>query len=289
MSQSESIQNITAALVKAQAQMENAVINKENPHFRSKYADLPAVRAAALPLLNANGIAVSQKPLFEDGVFKLVTMLVHESGEWMRGDYLLPMNGRPQEIGSAITYARRYSIAAMVFISADEDDDANAAEAAHKAEPVRTPPKPANDNKPFVKLEPVTLPFNDDFVSWGTRLAAQITASTSKTEVNAWLHLNQEALELAKKNAPKVYARLKTLADGSDSKVDQQQKKTDARPTGTAKSAADDLETFRLLLLAATTERELDGVWDSFPPNMKDRDRAVEMYEARRKQLKAAA
>ena len=118
--------------------MENAVMNRVNPHFKSKYADLAAIFDAARKPLSANGLAIVQT--IGDGV--LHTRLLHTSGQWIASEHPLPMSGRPQEIGSALTYARRYSLSALIGIAADEDDDATGAEKAHKA----------NGNKPAERL-----------------------------------------------------------------------------------------------------------------------------------------
>ena len=135
MKTSEQINELAAALAEAQGMMENAVMNRVNPHFKSKYADLAAIFDAARKPLSANGLAIVQT--IGDGV--LHTRLLHTSGQWIASEHPLPMSGRPQEIGSALTYARRYSLSALIGIAADEDDDATGAEKAHKA----NGPKPA--------------------------------------------------------------------------------------------------------------------------------------------------
>ena len=123
MKTSEQISELAAALAAAQGMMDNAVMNRVNPHFKSKYADLAAIFDAARKPLSANGLAIVQT--IGDGV--LHTRLLHTSGQWIASEHPLPMSGRPQEIGSALTYARRYSLSALIGIAADEDDDANAA------------------------------------------------------------------------------------------------------------------------------------------------------------------
>jgi len=129
MKTSEQISELAAALAAAQGMMENAIMNRTNPHFKSRYADLAAIFDAARKPLSANGLAVVQT--IGDGV--LHTRLLHTSGQWIASEHPLPMAGRPQEIGSALTYARRYSLSALIGIAADEDDDATGAEKAHKA------------------------------------------------------------------------------------------------------------------------------------------------------------
>lgn len=146
---SESTAKIAKALAAAQAEMSNATLNKTNPHFKSRYADLAAIRDAAIPALAKHGLAVTQLPdVTEDG-FMLVTRLMHESGEWISSTYPLPTDlGKPQQMGSAQTYARRYSLAALVGISAEEDDDANAAEAGGSKETVKPKTPKAETAKP---------------------------------------------------------------------------------------------------------------------------------------------
>lgn len=127
MSQAEAF----AALVAAQAEMKNAHLNKTNPHFKSKYADLSSVREATMPALAKHGLGILQKPTLKDGRFVLVSRLIHKSGVVVdECEYPLTVEGKPQQVGSEITYARRYTWAALCGISADEDDDANAAQEA---------------------------------------------------------------------------------------------------------------------------------------------------------------
>lgn len=127
---------LASALAKAQAELENATLNKINPHFKSKYADLAGIRNATAPILAKHGISVVQFTDMRDGAFFLFTRLLHESGEFMESMYPLPLaTDKPQVMGSALTYARRYSWSAMCGISADEDDDANAAQRGGQSKP----------------------------------------------------------------------------------------------------------------------------------------------------------
>lgn len=120
---------LAAALAKAQGEMKNATLNKINPHFKSKFADLAAVRDATIPALAKNGLSIVQFTKMGDGNLSLITRLMHESGESIDGEYPLPGAGTaPQAMGSALTYAKRYCWSAMCGIAADEDDDANAAQ-----------------------------------------------------------------------------------------------------------------------------------------------------------------
>jgi hypothetical protein len=122
------VKNIATALVKAQREFGPALKTNTNPHFRSKYADLSACVEAVIDALNANGIAlIQQTHECTDGVI-VETVFVHESGETMSSGKLHVPAAKhdPQGYGSALTYARRYSLMAACGI-APEDDDGNAA------------------------------------------------------------------------------------------------------------------------------------------------------------------
>ncbi|WP_024516784.1 ERF family protein [Bradyrhizobium sp. Tv2a-2] len=132
MTQSDQINELATALAKAQGAMQNAVMNRTNPHFRSKYADLSSVLDAIRAPLSANGLAVVQIMQPTEHGMTMRTTLMHASGQFISTDYPLPHTTKPHEMGSAITYARRYSLAALICNSSDEDDDGNAAQDAHK-------------------------------------------------------------------------------------------------------------------------------------------------------------
>lgn len=122
--------NLALALVKAQAECQNVVMNRINPHFKSRYADFAAVRDAVVPIFTKHGLAILQVP-HHDGFngFGLETRLVHESGEQMVWMYPLPQDvSKPQAQGSAISYAKRYTMSSLAAIASEEDDDANAAQ-----------------------------------------------------------------------------------------------------------------------------------------------------------------
>ena len=127
MRHSDSIATISAALAKALPEIQNATKDSKNPHFRSDYASLKSVLETAKPVLASHGIVVLQGPGWDGGVCTLTTRLLHESGEWIESVAGSPVSkADPQGVGSAITYLRRYSLAAMAGIT-QEDDDGNAA------------------------------------------------------------------------------------------------------------------------------------------------------------------
>jgi hypothetical protein len=122
------MKQIATALVKAQKAFGPALKTATNPHFRSRYADLSACVEAVIDALNDNGIAlVQQNQPHPDGVV-VETVFIHESGETLNcGQLFVPASKHdPQGYGSALTYARRYSLMSACGI-APEDDDGNAA------------------------------------------------------------------------------------------------------------------------------------------------------------------
>jgi hypothetical protein len=123
-----SIAKLTEALAKAQGAIKGAVKDVDNPFFKSKYADLASCWEACREPLSKNGLAVIQTTsLAPGGGVLLRTILSHSSGEWIDSWYpVVPIKNDPQGFGSALTYARRYCLSAMVGI-APEDDDGNAA------------------------------------------------------------------------------------------------------------------------------------------------------------------
>ncbi len=126
---SASLAALAGALAKAQGLMAGAKKDSTNPHFKSSYADLASIWDACRDPLSTNGLAVVQIPGSSGKDVEVTTLLLHSSGEFIRSSYTMPVTGPgPQGVGSAITYARRYSLAAMVGV-APEDDDGNAASA----------------------------------------------------------------------------------------------------------------------------------------------------------------
>ncbi|HNG47049.1 MAG TPA: ERF family protein, partial [Agitococcus sp.] len=127
MNKSESIAAISQAIAKAQHDVENASKNAKNPHFKSKYADLAELLNTVRPVFSIHGLAIVQMPSFDGGIASVETMISHSSGEWISSICSAPVSKQDaQGVGSAITYLRRYSLAAMCGI-AQEDDDANSA------------------------------------------------------------------------------------------------------------------------------------------------------------------
>jgi hypothetical protein len=127
--QSEQINELAKALVAFQSEVEAAVKDAKNPHFKSKFASLESVWDVAREPLKKNGIAVIQLPdEGQDGRSVLVTTVLHTSGQFIQASMpLMPIKNEPQAQGSAITYARRYALAAALGII-QTDDDAESAQ-----------------------------------------------------------------------------------------------------------------------------------------------------------------
>jgi len=122
MNQSESIVELAKALAKAQGEMGAAVKGKSNPFFKSKYADLPAVIEAIKPAFTANNLSYVQFPISNEIGAGVSTRIMHGSGEWLEGEFIIPCKQDAHGIGSAITYARRYGLQSAAGVPAEDDD-----------------------------------------------------------------------------------------------------------------------------------------------------------------------
>lgn len=149
--QSDQINEIAAALAKAQAKIKNAKKSSDNPFFKSKYADLAEVSDACKGPLSENGIAVMQGPLSRDKRVGVRTMLAHSSGQWVACTMLAtPKDDGPQAVGSVVTYLRRYTLASMTGVATEDDDGEKAQGRDRDAKPPgaswgpKSAPKPAN-------------------------------------------------------------------------------------------------------------------------------------------------
>ena len=174
------MKNIATALVKAQKEFGPALKTSSNPHFRTKYADLSACIEAVIDGLNNNGIYLMQLTDESDTGIKIQTVFIHESGEQMSSGWLFVPAAKhdPQGFGSALTYARRYSIMVACGI-APADDDGNAAS---KPAPV-VAPKPVAAPKP-PEPAPPALPKKIEGADkeWQLKVSAQ-----PDTDFSDWL------------------------------------------------------------------------------------------------------
>jgi len=130
MKTSDSTANINKSMAQAQSQMRPASKDANNPHFKSKFTSLLSVWESIRDPLTKNGITVWQDVVSTGGDVSVFTRLSHISGEWVEfGPLTIPLIARKdaQAIGSAISYAKRYSLCAAVGVVSDEDDDGEAA------------------------------------------------------------------------------------------------------------------------------------------------------------------
>jgi len=157
MKQSESIDKIIPAFIAFQSDMPSVPKDGNNPHFKSKYATLGAITEATRPHLAKHGLGFMQWMSNRDGYQLIVTRIMHTSGQWMEDEgYILnPTKNDPQGMGSAVTYARRYTLGASLGIITEDDDDGNRAS------------EPAPVKKPAPKPEPAPLQEPDWFNDMG--------------------------------------------------------------------------------------------------------------------------
>lgn len=129
MNKSESIVNIAIAMKNFQNEVEQPAKSADNPYFKSKYVPLPAVMASIKKSAAKHGLSYTQAPVSNEKGVGVQTMIMHESGEFIEFPvFYLPLDKQtPQAGGSAITYAKRYSLSAAFGIDSEFDDDGNEA------------------------------------------------------------------------------------------------------------------------------------------------------------------
>ena len=129
--QSENIQELAAALSKAQGEYEIVGNNRENPYFKSRYADFAGIMKAVKKALAKNGLSFVQQLRMDNGATILHSILMHSSGQWMESRVrIVPLKNDPQTFGSTLTYNKRYAAEALLCIIVDDDaadDDAEVA------------------------------------------------------------------------------------------------------------------------------------------------------------------
>jgi hypothetical protein len=141
LNKSETIGKLALALAKAQAEITGALTDSSNPFFKSKYADLASVMDAIRIPFSKNELAVTQLVDEKDGKHFLITMLIHSSGEYVTSTYPLVIKdlNNPQSIGSVVTYARRYTLAAIAGVAQVDDDGEAALGRTHEKLPNHAP------------------------------------------------------------------------------------------------------------------------------------------------------
>ncbi len=204
MQSSESLANISAALIKAQSDFPKITRDKTvkvktrgGGEYEFSYAPLDSIIDKIRPVLAANGLSFIQAV----GEKTLKTRIIHLSGEWIEGGDtpILAQSGSAQDVGSGITYARRYSLAAMLGIASEDDDDANRA-SGNKAKTTASPKGVMQDEWeriPPSRQEAIRRHIADTvaLVTEGSiRDAANFfyrdAGMTQEEQMGAWLHLD---------------------------------------------------------------------------------------------------
>jgi ERF superfamily len=162
MTRSDSIAALAAALSKAQSAMSAAKKDSTNPHFKSRYADLASIWDACREPLTKNNLAVVQLPGKDEAGYYVETVLTHASGEFISDKlHIVPIKEDPQGLGSAITYARKYSLSAIAGVAPDDSDDDG--EAAMGRTDVRREQPARVAQSTQAKPQPISKPTQDDF------------------------------------------------------------------------------------------------------------------------------
>ena len=197
MKHSEQINEIGAALAKAQGQVKGAKKDSANPFFKSKYADLASVSEACREALSSNGIAVVQAPTAIGDTVYVETMLIHASGQWMAETLMgKSKDDGPQALGSVITYLRRYSLAAFAGV-APEDDDAEAAEGRKTAKPDAVKPvKPGGFDDWLADLEIVAAEGTPELESAWKKSKADYRTYLTSTNSAGWEAIKAKAAQV---------------------------------------------------------------------------------------------
>lgn len=196
------------ALAKLQAEIGAAHKSSTNPHFKSKYADLSEVWETWREVGPKHGFSLMQSTkTLDNGTPALVTILLHESGDMVTGEYpLIPSKQDPQGYGSAMTYARRYCLAAMVGIVQDDDDGNVASE---KPKPAPKPDKTAPGQTNTANLSP-----DQKAAAWVEGARRAIEGIKAAEEFALWKAANDSALAKLEANHPDKYEALQVFIEG---------------------------------------------------------------------------
>lgn len=128
MNKSEKVDRIVPALVKALHQMKPAIKDEPNTYRQSKFASMASVFAASKPALEAHGLAIIQFPVSSEAGVGVETVVLHESGQWIAGEYVMPLKAQTGEAAAGnVTYASRYAWLAVCALVREDDDGQGAA------------------------------------------------------------------------------------------------------------------------------------------------------------------
>ncbi len=195
MNRSPTLSELGKALAIAQGKMRVAIKDSKNPFFKSTYADLASVWAACREALTSNGLSVIQFPVTTDEMAGISSMLLHTSGEFVEEEFLLPVKDKTaQGFGSAFTYSRRFALAAIAGIVADDDDDGQAASTSPAARASKTPVK--DYLPPASKLSPEYARLASGIAFAGDSSKVDVVAAEARDSAAKGLLTSSEATML---------------------------------------------------------------------------------------------
>ena len=198
MNHSDQINELGAALAKAQGLIEGAKKDSANPFFKSRYADLASVWDACRKHLSENGLSITQCPEESDNGIAIETMLLHSSGQWIKSRYTMPVSKLDaQAVGSAITYARRYALASIVGI-APEDDDGNA--------DAKAKPEKREEQKSETLPEYPADQFKENMAGWIARINAKKQTADQIINMISTKYILSDVQKQSIKNMEKEHA-----------------------------------------------------------------------------------
>ncbi len=204
MNKSDNIGELAKALSKTQSEIKGAIMDSENPFFKSKYADLTSVWEACRKPLTDNGLAVIQTGVClseHPERVAIETTLVHASGEWMSGIISArPVKDDPQSLGSCVTYLRRYSLSALVGICPEDDDGNAATQGTNSKEPPKKANEPAKQEQPKPETDDKQKDMQKDIGGWLCEMYGGILEAERQLELlTEWT--NKEGKTIAGKKS----------------------------------------------------------------------------------------
>lgn len=239
------LDKLIPALVAAQGAFTPIIKDRENPHFKSRYATLDAIHTATRSALQENGLAVMQITVpKKGGEVILRTILMHASGQTIVSDLpLMKLTAGPQQFGSELTYMRRYAYAALLSVTADEDDDGNAGQAsAPRNAPSRTQASRPAAAVPTNAKPPSMAAIDPKFISWADSTCKLFAGVKTRAEREALALQIQENLDVLSVQAPELAKRVREAAQAAIERLQPQQQPKPAQAAQQAPQPAD--ETF---------------------------------------------
>lgn len=206
-----------AALAEAQAEVENASKNSANPHFKSKYADLAEVLNTVRPVFAKHGLSILQSTEFNGSLVSVSTAVAHKSGGIVTSTAsCVPAKSDAQGVGSATTYLRRYSLAAMCGV-AQEDDDGQSAAHNRKPEKLRDTTRPGQPNSGVWEAQ------SEESQAWLLGIAVQVRERAGADPVDALDFIASQNLDTDEKAA--LYTQLESSVRTALKKAHDSQRK----------------------------------------------------------------